>query len=87
MPDPESEIAQLRNLGARSAAWLNAVGIYTRADLEHVGPVLAYRMVKDQGYGPNLNLLYAMVGALRDEHWTALPPAEKARLREAVADP
>lgn len=86
MPQPRSEIAQLRNLGARSEAWLNSVGIYSRADLEHVGPVLAFRMIQDQGYGPSLNLLYAMVGALRDEPWTALTPHEKAKLREAVGN-
>ncbi len=85
MPDPHAEIAQLRNLGPRSAVMLNAVGIYTRADLEHIGPVMAYRMVQDLGYGSSLNLLYAMAGALQDAHWADLSPDQKARLREAVA--
>ncbi len=38
-------VAKLVNVGPKSAAWLRAVGIETRADLERVGSVRAYRLV------------------------------------------
>ncbi|MBT8401357.1 MAG: TfoX/Sxy family protein [Rhodothermia bacterium] len=78
---PDDRISQLRNLGPRSESWLNAVGINTRADLEKVGSVVAYRWVVEHGFAPSLNLLYAMEGALRDVHWTNLDPDLRDRLR------
>ena len=81
MPEPDTPLADLRNLGPASADRLAAIGIATRADLEHVGPVLAYRAVKDRWPDASLNLLYALHGALSDERWDALSPSVRARLR------
>ena len=82
----DDRISQLRNLGPRSEVWLNAVGIKSRADLEKVGSVVAYRWVVEHGFAPSTNLLYAMEGALRDMHWTDLDAEERDRLlREAQA--
>ncbi|MEM1271953.1 MAG: TfoX/Sxy family protein [Bacteroidota bacterium] len=73
-------ISTLRNLGPRSARMLEGVGIHTRADLEQFGPALAYAMVRDAGYGPGKNLLWAIAGALQDRHWLDLSSEEKADL-------
>ncbi len=81
---PDDRISQLRNLGPRSEGWLNAVGIFTRADLEKAGSVIAFRWVVEHGFAPSLNLLYAMEGALRDVHWTNLEPDLRDRLRREV---
>jgi DNA transformation protein len=66
---PEMPLAQLPNLGQASAEWLAQSGIQTVADLSAVGAVEAYRRVKQAGFMPSLNLLYALEGALHDEHW------------------
>jgi DNA transformation protein len=66
---PEMPLAQLPNLGQVSAEWLALAGILTVADLSAMGAVEAYRRVEQAGFKPSLNLLYALEGALHDEHW------------------
>lgn len=80
MDDNDTPIEQVRNLGPKSAAWLQQAGIYTRADLIRVGALGAFRAVKQLGLKPSLNLLYAMEAALLDKHWTKLSADEKANL-------
>lgn len=79
---PDDPIRMLRNLAPRSEAWLIAVGIRCRADLEQVGAVIAYKLVEEHGFAPIL--LYALEGALRDVHWNRLPPEVRSRLRREV---
>ena len=81
-----SALAGLRNLGPASIKWLNAVGVRSRRDLEDLGGVDAYRLLKGQGYNASLNLVYAIEGALRDCDWKRLPPKLKAGLKARVAD-
>lgn len=69
----DTPVIQLKNLGPKSAQWLNAIGIHTRADLQALGALAAYQRVCAAGCKPSLNLLYALEGALRDCHWQALP--------------
>lgn len=74
----------LKNLGPVSREWLQAVGIHSRADLEAVGALEAYRLVRLHGFNASLNLLYALEAALRDVHWTALPAETKRQLQVAA---
>lgn len=83
-----SELERLKNLGPTSAAWLNDIGIHTRDDLERMGAVLAYKIVRHRRKrDANVLLLYALEGALRDIPWTDLSPADKARLKAEAAEP
>jgi len=66
-------LEELLNLGLKSTAWLNAEGVDTRADIERLGPVAVYQRVKDHGYKPSLNLLYALAGAVMNVRWNQLP--------------
>jgi DNA transformation protein len=75
-------VEHLPNLGSKSSAWLRAVGIRTRADLERAGSVAAYRRCLESGVPATLNLLYALEGALLDLRWDRLPAVVKANLRE-----
>ncbi len=77
-------VARLRNLGPVSVRWLESIGVRTLADLRRTGAVAAWAKVQDAGFNPTLNLLYALEGALRDEHWGELPEAVKKRLRSAI---
>ena len=76
-----SELSHLKNIGQVSEAWLNEIGIYTREELQAVGPVRAYQLVKQQGYNATLNLVYALQGAIMDLHWNDLPLALREQLK------
>lgn len=73
-------LEELVNLGPKSAAWLNAVGVYTRADIECLGPAAVYQRVKDHGHKPSLNLLYALAGVVMNVRWNQLPDEVRSRL-------
>lgn len=79
-------IANLRNLGAESAGWLRAVGIRTIAELNRVGPALAYRLVKQQQPAARLDLLWALAAGLGGRDWRELSDEEKEKLRAEVQE-
>ena len=81
-----SDTAKLRNIGPKSAAWLRQVGLRSREDLEHAGPVGAYLKMRRAGFKPSLNLLYALEGALRDCHWQEVPEARRVELVAAAEE-
>jgi hypothetical protein len=74
-------LENLRNLGPTSAAWLRDAGIHNKSQLQSVGPAAAYRLVKHKHPGANLNLLWALAGALVDKDWRQLTPQEKETLK------
>ncbi len=89
MPEPKSrktELLALKNLGPTSVAMLNEIGVYTRADLENMGAVMAYRILKHQQKGITLNALYALHGALCGARWDQLSADDKARLRREAEE-
>ncbi|HMV49303.1 MAG TPA: TfoX/Sxy family DNA transformation protein [Blastocatellia bacterium] len=76
--------SDLKNIGPTSEQWLRAVGIQSREDLERIGSVEAFRLVKAHGFNAGLNLLYALEAALLEVHWTALSPQTKTKLKAAA---
>lgn len=77
------DLAQLRNIGPTIRKRLNEIGIYTRADLQRMGSVKAYKRIC-QNY-PNQTIpvcyyLYSLQGALMDTHWDELPETVKDEL-------
>lgn len=78
-------LRDLRGLGPRTEELLIGLGIRTPAELADVGPVEAYRLLRDE-HGASLNALYALWAALEDVHWRDVPPEVKAQLRAEVAD-
>ena len=74
----DEEIAELQNLGGVSAELLSQIGITTKSDLEKTGPIPAFcTLWEETEKEPNLNLLYAMVGALKGVHWQEIAQTEK----------
>jgi hypothetical protein len=82
----EIPLANLRNLGPASAAWLHEIGVHNRADLERVGPLTAWRLVRQNQPTVSLNLLWSLVAALQDIDWRDLPEAEKVRLKQKLRE-
>ena len=80
------EISRLRNLGPASESVLAEAGI-TKADtLRRLGSVEAYARAVEAGAKPNLNLLFAIEGALTDRHWARLGGATRSFLILAADD-
>jgi DNA transformation protein len=75
-------IESLRNLGPKSGQWLRAVGINTIADLRSIGPVVAYRIIKQRQSSTSLNLLWAMAAGLEEKDWRDLDETAKIKLRK-----
>jgi len=82
-----SDLTNLRNIGLRSAEWLNSVGIRTLEDLAEIGVVGAYMRTKDAFPDQvTLNLLYALQAATLDIDWKQVPESMKRDLREQVSE-
>lgn len=79
-----SEIEKLQGLGPTSAAWLAAIGVHTRADLEEIGVAAAYCLIGQSGVPANKNLLWALQGALDNCHWIDISESKKAELLKEV---
>lgn len=62
----DTPITDLLNLGEVCHEWLARVGIHTKGDLENVGIVRAYAMVRETEPRASIVLLWAMFGALHD---------------------
>ena len=75
-----TKLSQLKGLGKKSEQQLNAIGIYSKADLKSTGPIGAFIKLQKSGSKPSLNFLYAMVGAIEEKHWTDIAKTEKSRL-------
>jgi hypothetical protein len=80
-------LAAMKNLGPKSAGWLAEAGIDTPMELERVGPVFAYKLVRLRHPEVNVLLLWALVGALGGRDWRELGAAEKVALRAEAAAP
>jgi DNA transformation protein len=79
-------IENLRNLGPTTAQWLREVGIATIAELSRLGPVVAYRLVKEKQPRASLNLLWGLAAGLLDADWRELSEAEKENLRRQAEE-
>lgn len=75
------KIRHLKGLGPKSEALLATIGIDSAEQLNEIGPIRAFLKLKEiSGNQPNMNLLYAMVGALEDESWLAIAKHQKFQL-------
>lgn len=79
-------IENLKNLGPNSCHWLRDVGVATIDDLEFLGPVMAYQLVKRRQAGASLNLLWALAAGLKDRDWRELSEEEKERLQQEAEE-
>ena len=79
----ETRLSALKNIGATVEQRLNEIGVFTREDLQRIGPATAYREMKRNHPDvtlPRCYYLFSLEGALRDVHWDSIPVAAKRRL-------
>jgi len=87
MYEKHEKLSALKGLGTKSEALLNKIDVYTRSELEEMGPIRAFNELKEmEGSSVSLNLLYAMVGALENKHWADIAKSERARLLFELED-
>ncbi|CAA0078616.1 Uncharacterised protein [BD1-7 clade bacterium] len=79
-----SKLTQLRNIGNTSALWLQAIGVSDIHHLREVGAVDAYVRIQERGIKTSKVLLYAIHGALTDQHWNDIPADIKQELCDAA---
>jgi DNA transformation protein len=77
---PHTAISDLPNLGPKSAAVLASAGVQTLEDLQARGAVNTYAHLIRAGAPVNLNLLWAMEGALTGRHWQEVAREDRLRL-------
>ena len=79
-----SSLASLANLGPKSAQFLHSAGITSHEQLERLGSVKAYAMVKQVEPSASLNLLWALEGALSGLHWREVAKEHRTSLLLAL---
>lgn len=84
--DENAPIESLRNLGPQTGQWLREVGIHTIGELKRLGPIIAFRQVKQHQPKASLNLLWALAAGLDGKDWRELSEAEKECLRKELRD-
>jgi DNA transformation protein len=84
--EPMSTLGDLPNLGPASQAMLAAAGIHTLDELQRVGAVQAYALVKQAEGKASLNLLWALEGALSGKPWQQVAEEDRASLLMALED-
>ena len=68
-----TRISYLINIGAKTEHWLNEVGIYTKEQLQEIGPVETWKRIKRiHPEKARETLLYILQGALLNVPWSML---------------
>ena len=75
------DLRTLRNLGPKSTEWLAEIGVTSIEDVQRMGVVHVFCILKEEGYNASANLLYALEAAVRDIDWRELDAETKVRLR------
>ena len=82
--DRPSALGRLANLGPKSAQFLQHAGITSHEQLERLGSVRAYSMVKQVEPNASLNLLWALEGAISGLHWREIAKEHRTSLLLAL---
>ena len=78
IPGPEAE--PLKGVGPFSLRVLHSLGIFTRADLDRVGPVRTFMAAKRIEPRVTLNFLWGVAGIVTGTHWSRLPAGYRSSL-------
>jgi DNA transformation protein and related proteins len=75
---------QRLNLGPQSQAMLRKAGITQLGQLQQMGSVRAYALIKQHSPQASLNLLWALEGALSNLHWQVVARDHRTSLLLAL---
>lgn len=81
-----TKISEARNLGPRTEQELNAIGVMSLEDVKKLGwEEVCFRYISSYPGRLNLNLVYAMIGAVKDQDWRGLSLKDKETAKNFVA--
>lgn len=84
--DDSDALEQMVGLGRVSCGWLRQAGVTSATQVRQSGAVQCYLKVLHAGVAsPNLNLLWALQGAIDEVHWTLVPPKLRQQLKQELA--
>ncbi|MFC3146317.1 TfoX/Sxy family DNA transformation protein [Piscinibacterium candidicorallinum] len=81
-----ARLAKLSGIGPVTAEWLMRAGFADTDALRKAGSVNAYQRCLQAGHPENLNLLWALEGALTGRDWREVARTERERLLFALDD-
>ena len=70
----------MRNLGPKSRGWLAEIGIHEPAQLQQRDPFEVYAQLRRHGVPANMNLVYALVGAVEDRDWREVKREDRSSI-------
>lgn len=79
------DLLKLKNIGEKTVDWLIDVGIESRADIEELGAVGAYNLLREK-YTVTRNALWALQGALLNISYTQIPEDIKQSLLDELGE-
>lgn len=79
------DLLKLKNIGEKTVDWLIDVGIESRADIEELGAVGAYNLLREK-YPVTRNALWALQGALLNISYTQIPADIKQSLLDELGE-
>lgn len=90
MKKTENKITKLPDsldgIGPKSREMLQAAGITSLSQLNTIGSVDAYILVKNAGCNPSLNFLWGLEALIADEHWLDVARNRRLELLLALED-
>jgi DNA transformation protein len=81
-----ARLTELSGIGPATAEWLMRAGFADTDALRKAGSVNAYQRCLQAGHPENLNLLWALDGALTGRDWREVARTERERLLFALDD-
>ena len=75
-----ARLRDLPGLGPKTEQQLHAIGITTPAELIAAGAIPVFQRLIAHGDKPSLNFLYALVGAIHNQHWQSIAKTQKHQL-------
>jgi DNA transformation protein len=85
-PSRSTRLSHLVNIGAKTEYLLNEVDIWTQQELEEIGPVEAWKRIKERHpEQATFDCLYVLQGALLGVQWHKLPVEVVDELLAGVA--
>lgn len=85
MSDANTPVRDLPNIGKACEKWFALLGIHTKGDIEKIGIVHLYAMIKEGKPQTSIVLLWALFGAMNNMRFDEVPDEIKEKLKEQLA--
>ncbi len=85
-PDDTTPVAELWNLSAITASWLDAEGILTFADLRETDILELWTKLHVRHRQVTRLMYYALWGAVNNCHWNEIPEQEKKLVQSRITE-